>query len=363
VRLLCGPGPTNVDPRVIDAMQKPMVSHLDPVFHDILHEVGDLLKIVYRRQSGLTIALPCTGTSGMEAGLVTLLEPGDKAIVAQAGFFGARVVDFARRAGAEVVELSAPLGQHVPTEQILDALAQHPDARLVAVVHAETSTGVRYPLAELGAAMRDSETLLYVDCVTSLGGIELEPERWGVDYAYSCTQKCVGSPPGMSPVSLSDRALERVRARKTPVPFMYDWDALAAHWIQRPVVYHHTMPILHIYALHEALRLALDEGLEERWARHADAGAYLQEQVRSRGLELLADPEHQLPQLSAVRVPDGVDGKTVQAKLLNDHGIEVGGGLGPSAPPIWRIGLMGVNANRETADRVLAALDEALASA
>src|SRR5581483_123743 len=231
VRLLCGPGPTNVDPRVIDAMGKPMVSHLDPDFHVILLEVVELLKTVYRRRDGLTIALPCTGTTGMEAGLFTLLEPGDTAIVATAGFFGDRVVQLAQRAGANVVELRAPLGQHVPNEQILDALGQHPEARLVTVVHAETSTGVRHPLAELGEAMRGSDALLYADCVTSLGGIELEPERWGVDYAYSCTQKCVGSPPGMSPVSLSDRALERVRARKTPVPFMYDWDALAAHWV------------------------------------------------------------------------------------------------------------------------------------
>jgi alanine-glyoxylate transaminase/serine-glyoxylate transaminase/serine-pyruvate transaminase len=360
-RLLCGPGPTNVDPRVIDAMTRPMVSHLDPVFHEILLEVVDLLKAVYRRQGGLTIALPATGTSGMEAGLITLLEPGDKAIVAQSGFFGARVVDFAKRARAEVIELSAPLGQHVPNDEILAALAQHPDAKLVAVVHAETSTGVRHPLAELAAAMRDSDALLYADCVTSLGGIELEPERWGVDYSYSCTQKCVGAPPGMSPVSLSNRALERIRARKLPVPFTFDFDALAAHWTGRPVVYHHTMPILHIYALHEALRLVLEEGLEERWARHADAGSYLQEQLRSRGLELLADPEHQLAQLTAVRVPEGVDGKAVQGKLLEDHGIEIGGGLGPTAPPIWRIGLMGVNATRETADRVLGALDETLA--
>jgi alanine-glyoxylate transaminase/serine-glyoxylate transaminase/serine-pyruvate transaminase len=362
VRLLCGPGPTNVDPRVVDAMTKPMISHLDPDFHVILLELVDLLKTVYRRQDGLTIALPCTGTTGMEAGLATLLEPGDTAIIAAAGFFGARVVDLAKRARANVIELNAPLGQHVPNEQILDALSKHPEARLVGVVHAETSTGVRHPLAELAAAMRDGDALLYADCVTSLGGMELEPERWGVDYCYSCTQKCIGSPPGMSPVSLSERALERIRSRKTPIPYTFDFDALAAHWIQRPAVYHHTMPILHIYALHEALRLALEEGLEERWQRHGDAGRYLQAELRSRGFELLADEQYQLAQLTAVRVPEGVDGKAVQTRLLREHGIEVGGGLGPTAPPIWRIGLMGVNASRETADRVLAAFDEVLAS-
>jgi alanine-glyoxylate transaminase/serine-glyoxylate transaminase/serine-pyruvate transaminase len=341
-------------------MGKPLISHLDPDFHLILLEVVDLLKTVYRRRDGLTIALPCTGTTGMEAGLITLLEPGDTAIIASAGFFGARVVDLAKRAGANVIELSAPLGQHVPNEQILDTLSKHPDARLVGVVHAETSTGVRHPVAELAAQMRGSDALLYADCVTSLGGMELEPERWGIDYCYSCTQKCIGSPPGMSPVSLSERALERIRSRNTPIPYTLDFDALARHWIERPAVYHHTMPILHIYALHEALRLALEEGLEERWQRHADAGGYLQEQLRSRGFALLADEQYQLAQLTAVRVPEGVDGKDVQSRLLREHGIEVGGGLGPTAPPIWRIGLMGVNATRETADRVLAAFDEVL---
>jgi alanine-glyoxylate transaminase/serine-glyoxylate transaminase/serine-pyruvate transaminase len=229
------------------------------------------------------------------------------------------------------------------------------------VVHAETSTGVEHPLAELGAALRGRDTLLMADCVTSLGGVPLEMGRWGVDYAYSCTQKCLAAPPGMSPVAVSEAALERIRARKEPVPFYFDLLLLERYWIERPAAYHHTAPILHIYALHEALRLALEEGLEARWARHAEAGAHLQSRIAERGLELLADPAHQLAPLTAVRVPEGVGGKAVQTRLLREHGIEIGGGLGPSAPAMWRIGLMGRNASVETADRVLSALDEALA--
>ena len=229
----------------------------------------------------------------------------------------------------------------------------------MAVVHAETSSGVEHPLAELAPS-----------CVTGraadgrlrdlAGGVPLEVGDWGVDYAYSCTQKCLAAPPGMSPLALSERALERLRSRRTPVPFTFDLLALERYWVGRPAAYHHTAPILAIYALHEALRAALEEGLEARWARHAVAGAHLQRGLRDRGLELLADPAVQLAPLTAVRVPEGVDGKAVQGRLLREHGIEIGGGLGPAAPAMWRIGLMGRNATVETADRVLGALDTAL---
>jgi alanine-glyoxylate transaminase / serine-glyoxylate transaminase / serine-pyruvate transaminase len=228
------------------------------------------------------------------------------------------------------------------------------------VVHAETSTGARHPLAELAGHVSGLDALLMADCVTSLGGIELEAGAWGVDYCYSCTQKCLGAPPGLSPVALSERALERIRVRRAPAPFCLDFELLRRYWVQRPAAYHHTLPILAYYALHEALRLALDEGLEERWERHAEAGAHLQAGLRERGFELLAEPDLQLPQLSAVRVPEGIDGRAVQARLLAEHGIEVGGGLGPGSPPIWRIGLMGTNATVDTADRVLEAMDAVL---
>jgi len=362
-RLLAGPGPSNVEPAVLEAMQKPMLGHLDPDLHEILLELVDFQRRVYNAGSGLVFPHQATGSSGMECGLVNLLEPGDTAIVAVTGFFGNRIARMAERTGAKVVEVRADYGQIAPNEALLDAIDANPDARLVAVVHAETSTGVRHPVEELGRELqrRGSDTLLFVDCVTSLGAHPVEFDAWGFDYAYSCTQKALAAPPGMSPVAISDRALERVAARKTPVPFTFDLDLLRKYWIDRPITYHHTAPILHIYALHEALRGVLDEGLENRFQRHADAGGYLQEQVRSRGLALLADPDYQLAQLTAVCVPEGVDGKDVQARVLKDHDVEIGGGLGPDAPPIWRLGLMGHNARRDAADQVLAALDAVLA--
>jgi alanine-glyoxylate transaminase/serine-glyoxylate transaminase/serine-pyruvate transaminase len=343
-------------------MQKPMLGHLDPDLHEILTELIGFQRQVYNAKGGLVFPHQATGSSGMECGLVNLLEPGDTAIVSVTGFFGNRIARMAERTGAKVVDVRADFGQITPNEQLLDALDQNPDARLVAVVHAETSTGVRHPVAELGRELkrRGSDTLLFVDCVTSLGAHEVQFDEWGFDYAYSCTQKALAAPPGMSPIAISDRALERVKARKQPVPFTFDLDLLAKYWVARPITYHHTAPILHIYALHEALRGALEEGLEKRFQRHTDAGAYLQEQVKSRGLDLLADPEYQLAQLTAVRVPEGVDGKEVQTRVLKEHDIEIGGGLGPDAPDIWRLGLMGHNARREAADQVLAALDAVL---
>ncbi len=363
-RLLAGPGPSNVPPSVIEVMQRSQLGHLDPEFWEICDQVVEQLRRVYRRREGLTFPISASGTSGIEAVLTSLLEPGDTAIVGVAGFFGARLADIVSRIGARAVTVEAPWGKVPANEELLDALRRHPEARLVCVVHAETSTGACHPLAELARALRDfDDVLLFADCVTSLGGIALEPDLWGVDACASCTQKCLGAPPGMSPVSLSERALERVRSRQRSVPLSFDLELLARYWLERPAAYHHTAPILHVYALHEALRLVLQEGLEARWQRHEEAGRFLQDELRDRGLELLADPEYQLPQLTAVRVPPGVDGREVQLRLLREHGIEVGGGLGPTAPPIWRIGLMGYNATRETAERVLEGLDAVLGRA
>jgi alanine-glyoxylate transaminase/serine-glyoxylate transaminase/serine-pyruvate transaminase len=362
-RLLAGPGPSNVEPRVLAAMQKPMLGHLDPDLHEILTELVGFQRQIYKAEGGLVFPHQATGSSGMECGLVNLLEPGDTAIVANSGFFGNRIAKMAQRTGANVVEVKADFGQIVPNERLLDAIDQNPGARLVAVVHAETSTGVRHPVEELGRELkrRGGDTLLFVDCVTSLGANDVRFDEWGFDYAYSCTQKALAAPPGMSPIAISDRALERVAARRHPVPFTFDLDLLAKYWIDRPITYHHTAPILHIYALHEALREVGLESLEARWRRHADAGAFLQAGLARRGFELLAGPDDQLAPLTAVRVPEGVDGRRVQSRLLRDHGIEIGGGLGPSAPPIWRIGLMGYNARVEVAERVLDALDAVLA--
>jgi alanine-glyoxylate transaminase/serine-glyoxylate transaminase/serine-pyruvate transaminase len=361
-RLLCGPGPSNVNPEVLEKMNLPMNGHLDPDFWDVLLDLIEGLKALWRRADGLSLCFSASGTSGMEAGFANLTQPGDKVLVIQAGFFGARIAEMARRAQTDLVELTAPLGQIVPLDRVEETLRANPDTKLVGVVHAETSTGVRYPVAELGAILRANapEALLLVDAVTSLGGEEVSPAEWGVDYAYSCSQKSLGCPPGLSPFSISPHALERIRDRKTPVSFSFDIDLLEKYWVERPMTYHHTMPILQYYALYEGIRLALEEGLEQRWARHEDAGSYFQTAMRDRGHTFLSDPDHQLWELSAIDVPEGVDGKEIQTRILREHGIEVGGGLGPTAPPIWRVGLMGVNANRETADRVLAAFDAVL---
>jgi alanine-glyoxylate transaminase/serine-glyoxylate transaminase/serine-pyruvate transaminase len=360
-RLLCGPGPANVTPAVLEAMQRPLLGHMDPDLADINTEVVQLLRVAYQApDAGLVLPLQATGTSGMEAGLAHLLEPGDTAIIGVNGFFGRRIVEIAGRLGAEVVPVEAEWGQPVANDDLMQALDAHPDARLMTVVHAETSSGAEHPLAQLGALLRDRDVLLMADCVTSLGGVELAFDEWGVDFAYSCTQKCLGAPPGMSPVAVSERALERVRNRTHPVPYSLDLQLLHDYWVKRPPVYHHTAPVLHIYALHEALRDVANEGLSARWERHAQAGAALQNGLRSRGLKLLTDPAHQLPQLTAVLVPDGVDANQVQTALLREHGIEIGGGLGPSAPSMWRIGLMGHNATVEVAERVLDALDAVL---
>jgi alanine-glyoxylate transaminase/serine-glyoxylate transaminase/serine-pyruvate transaminase len=360
-RLLCGPGPTNVDPAVLDAMRKPMLGHLDPDLHEILLDVVDMLRRTWRSRDGLVLPLHCTGTAGMEAGIANLVEPGDTVVVGVCGYFGRRIAEIARRYGANVVEVEADWGESIPNQRLLAELDRHPEARLLAIVHAETSTGIEHPLAELAEAMAGCSALLMADCVTSFGGVELETGAWGVDYAYSCTQKCLAAPPGMSPIAVSERALERIRSRRTPVPFSFDLLMLEQYWVERPAVYHHTAPILSIYALHEALRRTLDEGLEERWSRHSRAGLHLQAELEERGHELLAEPARRLAPLTAVRVPDGVDGKRVQQRMLREHGIEIGGGLGPAAPAMWRVGLMGCNATAETADRVVAALDTVLA--
>jgi alanine-glyoxylate transaminase/serine-glyoxylate transaminase/serine-pyruvate transaminase len=359
-RLLCGPGPTNVEPAALAAMQKPMLGHLDPAFHAILDEVVAMLAEVYRAHDGLVLPLQSTGTSGMEAGIVNLVEPGETVIVGVSGFFGARIAEIARRHGANVVEVDEEWGRHVPNERLLDALERNPGARLVAVVHGETSTGVEHPLAELGEAVRGTGALLMADCVTTLGGVRIDFDAWGVDYAYSCTQKCLAAPPGMSPLAVSPRAVDRIETRTRPVPFSLDLRLLRDYFVERPAAYHHTAPILHVYALHETLRQTLEEGVEQRWRRHEQAGRHFAARAEEAGFEVLAEADHRLAPLTAVRVPDGVDGKDVQRRLLAEYGLEVGGGLGPTAPPIWRVGLMGPNARAETADRVLDALTAVL---
>ena len=361
-RLLCGPGPANASPGVMEALARPPLGHLDPDIFPVLLETAEMLAAVYLRDEGdgMSIPLSSTGTSGMETGMASLLEPGDTAIVGVNGYFGRRLAEIARRYGANVIEIEADWGQAVSNVGIIDALEANPGARLVAVVHAETSSGVRHDLGELGEAMKGRETFLLADCVTSLGGSELRLSDWGVDYAYSCSQKCLGMSSGMSPISISQRALDHAKAKAPDYTFYLDLGLLEDYWIKRPPTYHHTLASPMLFGMHEALREVLDEGLEARWARHAEAGSHLQARLLERGMALVADPDHQLAQLTAVHVPEGVDGKEVQLRMLREHGIEIGGGL-PGAPPMWRIGLMGTNATVETANRVLEALDAVLA--
>lgn len=361
-RLLCGPGPTNVDPRVLQAMQRPMIGHLDPLLHDRLLDVIGMLRLAWRTNASTVLPLSATGTSGMEAGIVNLLAPGQTIVVGACGYFGRRIAQVAKRHGANVVVVEADWGEPVDRELLLETVAHHPDAAMLAVVHAETSTGIEQPLSGLARAARAvaPDLLLMADCVTSLGGVEVEFDAWELDYAYSCTQKCLGAPPGMSPIALSERALHRMGERRHEVPFSLDLALLRSYWLERPAVYHHTAPILGIYALHEALRIALAEPLERRWRRHRMAGAYLQQGLQAMGMELLANPVWQLAPLTAIRIPEGIDGRAVQRRMLEEHNIEIGGGLGPDAPPMWRIGLMGPNAGEETADLVLGAFEAVL---
>ncbi|MCX6370679.1 MAG: alanine--glyoxylate aminotransferase family protein, partial [Solirubrobacterales bacterium] len=291
-RLLCGPGPANISPEVLSALSKPLLGHLDPDMYEILTDLAAMTARVYQRDEGdgMTLPISATGTSGMEAGIAALVEPGSTVIIGVNGYFGRRLVEIASRYHANVVEVEAEWGQAVTNEALLEALAANPDARLMAVVYAETSSGVRHDLPELGEAMRDNDTFLMADCVTALGGIEVALTEWGVDYAYSCSQKCLAMSPGMSPISISQRALEFMRSQPKPSTFYLDPQLLEAYWLARPAAYHHTLPSPLVFGLHEALREVLNEGLEARWARHAEAGGYLQAAMAERNMELLADP-------------------------------------------------------------------------
>lgn len=324
-----------------------------------MDEVSDALREVFRTSYPITFPVSGTGSAGMEAAVFNLVEPGDAIVIGVNGVFGSRLCEEARRAGGEVHAVEAPWGTAVPTEALAAKVAEvHP--KVVAAVHAETSTGARQPVEELRAAIGD-EPLLIVDSVTGLGGIPLDVEAWGIDVCYSGTQKCLSVPPGLAPITFSPRAIEAARARSTSVRSWYlDVTLLAAYWDEgQPTrAYHHTAPISMVYALHAGLARILDEGLEATWARHARAGARLQNGLVERGYGMLADAEIRLPQLTTAVLPEGVDDGAARTRLLEDHGIEIGGGLGDLAGSIWRIGMMGAGATEAAADDLLAAIDD-----
>ncbi len=354
--LLLGPGPSNPYPEATQALTRPVLGHLDSEFLSLVAETCERLRRVFRTRNRLTLPVSGTGSLGMEACLVSLLEPGEVAVVAVNGYFGERLCEVARRAGAEVVRVEAEWGTAVDPGRLLEAQQAAPQARLVAVVHAETSTGVRNDVAPL-RALQDTDTLLVVDTVTSLAGIPVEVDAWGVDACYSATQKCLGAPSGLAPVTLSERAVERVRNRKSAAGSFYlDLGLLDAYLHGDPPRYHHTASSPLVAALHAGLGRLLEEGLPAVWERHARVGAQLQRSLPDLGFELVAEDGHRLPELTAARLPAGVDDAAARKTLRNDYGIDVGGGLGPFAGAAWRVGLMGHSARERSVVALLGAL-------
>lgn len=359
-RVLMGPGPSDVPDRVLRAMATPLLGHLDPAFLSIMDRVQGMLRRVFGTANRMTLPISGTGSAGMETCLVNLLEPGDAAVVGVAGVFGGRMAEVARRCGAQVVTVETAWGTVVPEIEMVEAIRRE-RPKVVAIVHAETSTGVLQPVETIFAAAREVGALTVLDCVTSLGGLPVEVDAWGVDAAYSGTQKCLSAPPGLAPVTVSDRALEVVRARMTKVASWYlDLTLLGGYWGGERA-YHHTAPITMNYALYEALRMVEEEGLPERHARHARVHRALAAGLRALGLSFASQEGHRLPMLNAVSVPDGVDDAAVRKTLLERHGIEIGAGLGPLEGKIWRVGLMGASATVNHVALFLAAFERALA--
>lgn len=364
-RLLMGPGPSNVSPTVLGALGQPTIGHLDPVFQSMMEEVKEQLRFVFRTGNAMTFPISAPASLAMEAALVNLLEPGDTAIIAQNGVFGGRMAEIAERAGATVVLLSFEWGQPVCAKTVKHAVKANPHAKLVAFVHAETSTGVRSDAAELCGIARDAGMLSVVDAVTSLGGVPVEVDAWGADIVYSGTQKCLGVPPGLAPITFSDRAIEAIRTRKTKVQSWFsDLNLVLGYWSgEGGRSYHHTAPVNAIYGLHQGLTDLKTEGLEASWERHLAMHVRLAEGLEELGLEFLVEKPYRLPQLNAVRVPADVDEAAIRARLLKDYDIEIGAGLGALAGKVWRIGLMGHTARKENVDRLLYALGKVLGEA
>lgn len=357
--LLLGPGPSDAHPNVLRVMATPLLGHLDPQFLSVMNQVQDMLRAVFLTKNALTLPISATGMAGMETCMVNLLEPGDRAVVCAAGFFGQRMIDVAGRTGAEVTVLERPWGEVFALEQVREAVVRV-KPKVLAIVQAETSTGAHQPLEGLGELCREQGTLLVVDTVTSLGCVPVKVDEWGIDAAYSCTQKGLGCPPGLSPVTFSPRAVEAMEKRKKKVQSWYLDLALLRQYVGTDRVYHHTAPITMNYALHEGLRLVLEEGLEARWARHRRNHAALKAGLLAMGLSYTANEKHQLPQLNAVRIPAGLDDLAGRKMLLNDFGIEVGGGLGDLKGKAWRIGLMGYNSRPAVVYQCLGALEQVL---
>ena len=363
-RILLGPGPSNVHPRVQQAMMAPVLGHMDPYFYTVMEDIMNLLRYVFRTKNELTFPISATGSAGMEAGLCNFLEPGDVAVIADNGFFAERMINIALRLGVEVIRLDAEWGRIIEPEAIEAALKSRKKVKLLALVHAETSTGVLQPLGEAAKLARQYDALLLVDAVTSLGGHELAIDDWGIDICYSGSQKCISCPPGLSPITVNQKAMDTLPNRSHAVPsYYFDLSLLSTYWIrgkgQR--AYHHTAPACMFYALHEALALIAEEGLETRIQRHLKHGAALQAGLEAMGLALHAQTGHRLSTLTTVCIPEDVDDARIRQRLLSDYNIEIGGGLGALKGKVWRIGLMGYSSTEQNILLFLSALERLLA--
>jgi alanine-glyoxylate transaminase/serine-glyoxylate transaminase/serine-pyruvate transaminase len=362
VRLLLGPGPSDIHPRVLEALAKPTVGHLDPYYLELMNGMQSMLRQVFQTKNEMTMAISGTGSAGMEAAVVNVIEPGDSMVVCVNGVFGGRMVDVAQRAGANVTKVERPWGEVFSAVDLKDALTKA-KPKVVGIVMAETSTGALQPMEEIADVVHNAGALLLVDTVTALGGIPVETDKWQLDVVYSGTQKCLSCPPGLAPITFGPKAMEKLAQRKTKVQSWYlDVTMLSQYWGQERV-YHHTAPINMTYGLYAALQIILEEGLEKCWARHARHHGALKAGLAAIGIGYSAQEGHQLPMLNAVKIPDGVDDAVVRRELLTRFGIEIGSGLGAFKGKVWRIGLMGYGARANNVLLFLSALEQLLAEA
>ena len=359
-KVLLGPGPSTVHPRVLQALSLPVMGHLDPAFFQVMDDVCEMLRMVFHTTNSMTVPISSTGTGAMETACANIIEPGDSMLVCRNGYFGIRLADIAERCGATVHVMDTPWGKAVDPQMLKDELKRHPGLKAVGVVHAETSTGVLSDMKELVDVIHESGALAIVDAVTSLGGHEVRMDDWGIDVCYSATQKCLGAPPGLAPISLSPAAMDVVAKRPSKVQsFYFNLKDLEAYWNQTRA-YHHTSPINMTYALREALRMMMEEGQKNRINRHARVAAALRAGAEALGLSLLAEEGHRLNPLTTLSIPEGIEDAKVRRALLNDYDIEIGGGLGEFAGKAWRVGLMGESARERNVFALLSALETIL---
>jgi alanine-glyoxylate transaminase/serine-glyoxylate transaminase/serine-pyruvate transaminase len=364
VRTLMGPGPSDVNPRILEALSRPTIGHLDPAFIQMMDEIKQLLQYAFKTENELTMPVSAPGSAGMETVFVNLIERGDKVIICQNGVFGGRMKENVERCGAEAIMVEDPWGSTIDIDKAEQAMSDNLDAKAIAFVHAETSTGACSDVQALCGLAAKYDCLSIVDAVTSLGGIELQVDNWDIDAIYSGTQKCLSCVPGLSPVSFSERAAEEIRQRKTKVQSWFlDLNLVMGYWgSDAKRSYHHTAPINSLYALHESLLILQEEGLQNAWNRHALNHEALAAGLESLGLKFVVDKEYRLPQLNAVSFPDSVDDVAVRMALLNDYNLEIGSGLGVLAGSVWRIGLMGYASNKKNVLLCISALGNVLAT-